>query len=446
MDYRGNSGPFDFSDFETALIRMDLRGKRVTVVGLGRSGLAASNLLIEKGARVSITECLDSQKIKENIRKLKGTVPDIEIGRHTEDLIKGRDLVVISPGVSGQTLPVLWAKKKGIPVVGEIELAFASCPAPIIAISGTNGKTTVSTLVGRIFRKARRRCVVCGNIGNPFSGEVLGISNEDVVILEVSSFQLETIDKFKPKVAVILNLSTDHLDRYADFNEYFRVKCRIFSNQTEVDWAILNKEDAYGLTMAKRTKARVLFFSKNKAAAPPGFDDNQIAALTISSLFALPKDVAIDTCRHFKGIEHRMEQVAEFKGVEFINDSKATNVDSTLWALNSIKKPIILIAGGKDKGSNFTALRERINDSVRAMILLGEAKEKIEETFRDVVKTLAVTSLSEAVRCALRLARPGDCVLLSPMCASFDMFSDYTERGRVFKQAVYDLVHSVHQC
>lgn len=422
---------------------MDLRGKRVTVVGLGRSGLAASNLLIEKGARVSITECLDSQKIRENARSLnKKGIIDIEIGRHTEDSIKGRDLIVISPGVLGHSLPVLWAKKKGIPVVGEIELAFASCCAPIIAISGTNGKTTVSTLVGRIFRRARRRCVVCGNIGNPFAAEVLGISNEDVVILEVSSFQLESIDKFKPKVAVILNLSADHLDRYADFNEYFRAKCRIFSNQTEVDWAILNKEDAYGLTMAKKTKARVLFFSKNEAAAPPGFDDNQVAALTISSLFAVPKDGAIDTCRRFKGIEHRMERVAEFKGVEFINDSKATNVHSTLWALNSIKKPIILIAGGKDKGGNFTALRERINDSVRAVILLGEAKEKIEEAFRDTVKTLAVTSLSEAVRCALRLARSGDCVLLSPMCASFDMFSDYTERGRVFKQTVYGLVHS----
>jgi len=321
---------------------MDLRGKRVTVVGLGRSGLAASNLLAEKGAKVSITECLDSQKIRENARSLnKKGIIDIEIGRHTEDLIKGRDLVVISPGVSGHSLPVLRAKKKGIPVVGEIELAFASCPAPIIAITGTNGKTTVSTLVGRIFRRARRRCVVCGNIGNPFSGEVLGISNEDVVILEVSSFQLESIDKFKPKVAVILNLSADHLDRYADFDEYFTAKCRIFSNQTEVDWAILNKEDAYGLTMAKKTKARILFFSKNEAATPLGFNDNQIAALTISSLFAVPKDIAIDTCRRFKGIEHRMEQVAEFKGVEFINDSKATNVDSTLWALNSIKKPII---------------------------------------------------------------------------------------------------------
>ena len=418
---------------------MDLKGRKVTVVGLGKSGVSACNLLVEVGAQVSITECLDSPKIRENIRSLnQKNITDIEIGRHTESLIAGRDLVVASPGVTTQSLPICWAKKRGILAIGEIELAFAFCPSPIIAITGTNGKTTVSILVGEIFRQAGRKCVVCGNIGNPFTGEVLRLSSGHIVVLEVSSFQLETIDKFKPKVAVILNLSIDHLNRHSGFDEYFTAKCRIFSNQDENDWAVFNEEDPHRLAMAAKTKAKVLYFGKDKYKKYD-FNNNHFAALTISSLFAIPESIAITACRHFRGIEHRMEQVAQIQGVEFVNDSKATNVDSTLWALNSIKKPIVLIAGGRDKGSNFTIAQEQIKDNVRAMVLLGEAKEKIEEAFQDLVRIEAATTLSQAVRDAFCLARPGDCVLLSPMCASFDMFSDYAERGRVFKQAVHSL-------
>lgn len=420
---------------------MDLKGRKVTVVGLGKSGVSACNLLVEVGAQVSITECLDSPKIRENIRSLnQKNITDIEIGRHTEDLIAGRDLVVASPGVATQSLPICWAKKRGILVIGEIELAFAFCPSPIIAITGTNGKTTVSMLLGEIFRQAGRKCVVCGNIGNPFTGEVLRLSSRHIVVLEVSSFQLETIDKFKPRVAVILNLSIDHLNRHSGFDEYFTAKCRIFSNQDENDWAVFNEEDPHRLAMAAKTKAKLLYFGIGKYKKyDANFNNNHFAALTISSLFAIPESIAITACRHFRGIEHRMEQVAQIQGVEFVNDSKATNVDSTLWALNSIKKPIVLIAGGRDKGSNFTIAQEQIKDNVRAMVLLGEAKEKIEEAFQDLVRIEAATTLSQAVRDAFCLARPGDCVLLSPMCASFDMFSDYAERGRVFKQAVHSL-------
>jgi UDP-N-acetylmuramoylalanine--D-glutamate ligase len=423
---------------------MDLRGKKVTVVGLGRSGMAACELLLEKGAQVSITDCMDNRAVRENAGRIrdKRNVIDIETGRHTEGLIDGRDLVVVSPGVPGDCLPIARAGEKGISVIGELELAFAFCPAPIIAITGTNGKTTVTTLVGEIFRQAGRRAVVCGNIGVPFSSEVKGLKDKDVVVLEVSSFQLETIDKFRPRVAVMLNLSVDHLDRYRGLNEYFSAKCRLFSNQGGEDWAVFSKEDRYTPAFAAKTKARVVYFSKreNSGGKREGLNSNHLAALTISSLFAVPQDTAVQACRNFKGIEHRLEDVAERDGIQFINDSKATNVSSTLWALNSIRKPIILIAGGLDKGSKFASIREKVKNKVRAMVLFGQAAEKIRDAIGDSVLIKTVTSLEDAVGEAFGLARPGDCVLLSPMCASFDMFRDYAQRGRVFKQAVNDLI------
>ncbi|MBL7084853.1 MAG: UDP-N-acetylmuramoyl-L-alanine--D-glutamate ligase [Candidatus Omnitrophica bacterium] len=422
---------------------MNLQGKKVTVVGIGKSGVAACNLLLKKRARVSITDCLDNQRIRENILRLKDkkNIVNIEIGNHSEDLVKGQDLVVTSPGVSLNAPPILWARKKGIPVIGEIELAFAFCSAPIIAITGTNGKTTVSALVGEIFRAVTRKYIVCGNIGTPFSAEVERITNEHIVVLEVSSFQLETVDRFKPKVAAILNLTVDHLDRHANFNEYLIAKSRIFSNQNEEDWTLLNEEDPHALALAAKTRAKVLYFSKTKNVDPAlkQFNNNHFAALAISSIFAVPKEAAINTCRYFQGIEHRLEKVRQIREVEFINDSKATNVDSTLWALDSIKRPVILIAGGRDKGSDFAVGREKMKNRVRAMVLLGEAKEKIEDAFGEVVLTKKAETLAEAVRDAFALSRPGDCILFSPMCASFDMFKDYAERGRVFKKAVDNL-------
>lgn len=424
---------------------MDLEGKKVTVVGLGKSGIAACNLLVGKGAKVSVSDCSDSQLIQEYLHSLdKKHIVDIEIGRHTEALIEGQDLVVTSPGVPFNSLPLRWARAKGISVIAEIELAFAFCPAPIVAITGTNGKTTVSTLVGQIFRDAGRKCVICGNIGNPFSGELPGLTREHTVVLEVSSFQLETIDKFKPHVAVILNITNDHLDRHANFDEYFSAKCRIFSNQDQGDWAVLNEESRQRFSMSEKTKARVLYFSKDSdnSSGFGNFNSNHCAALAISSLFSIPKELAFNTCRNFKGIEHRLEEVAEIKGVKFINDSKATNVDSTLWALNTITKPIILIAGGRDKGSNFAIAAEKIKERVKAAILFGEAKEKIKEACAGLVSAKLTANLEEATREAFYLARAGDCVLFSPMCASFDMFSSYAQRGRVFKQIVQGLRQS----
>jgi UDP-N-acetylmuramoylalanine--D-glutamate ligase len=420
---------------------MDLKGKKVTVVGLGRSGLAAVRLLLEKGARVSITDCQQTQQIQETARRLEHNTGIIEIqtGRHTEDLIAGRDLIVLSPGIPLDAEVVIWARKRAIPFIGEIELAFRFCPCPIIAITGTNGKTTVTTLLGEIFKDAGRKCVVCGNIGTAFSTEVLDLTQEHTVILEISSFQLESIDRFRPKAAVILNLSIDHLDRYASFEQYLEAKSRIFFNQRQDDWILLNGRDPHLRRLAVQTDAEVVYFSNNKDG-PDDFNENQKAALAVSSLFAIPKELAVETCRGFKGIAHRLESLGEIGAVEFINDSKATNVDSTLWALNMINKPIILIAGGRDKGSDFSLLREKLKGKVRALVILGEAKEKIKKAFSGLVKIKTASTLSQAAEQAYALSRPGDCVLLSPMCASFDMFRDYAQRGEVFKQVIKDLV------
>ena len=423
---------------------MELRDKKVTVVGLARSGVAATELLLDKGAKVSITDCRISPQVKQEAKSLKGrrNIVHVEIGKHSRALISGQDLIVVSPGVSLDAAPILWAKQAGITVIGEIELAFAFCPSPIIAITGTNGKTTVTTLLGEIFRAAARQCVICGNIGNPFSAQVLGLKSSDTVILEISSFQLETIDRFRPKLAAILNLTIDHLDRHADIQQYLAAKARIFSNQTKTDWALLNAEDPYRDQFSARTDARVVYFpQKNKDRTKlNGLNNNHFAALAISSLFTIPVGIALPVCKRFKGIAHRLEQLGQIRGVEFINDSKATNVDSTLWALEAIKKPIILIAGGRDKGSDYSLVKNKVKENVRAAVLLGEAGPKIKREFKDLIPTYAVKSLEQGLKQAVAVSHPGDCVLLSPMCSSFDMFKDYTERGRLFKAAVRRLV------
>lgn len=419
---------------------MNLKNKKVTVVGLARSGVSAAKLLLDRGAKVSITDSSDAQKIRENLALLnnaKNTV-EAELGEHTERFIQGQDLVVISPGVPLDSKPIVWARENKIPVISEIELAYWFCPAEIIAITGTNGKTTVATLVGEIFREAKRKYVVCGNIGTPFSAEIPKLTKEHVVVLEVSSFQLETIDKFKPKLAAILNLSIDHLDRYADIKEYAKAKTLVFKNQTKDDWSLLNSNDPYIDFFTASTKARIAYFSKSSNGVFK-LDANELAAVVISSLFSVPEELAINACRRFKGVEHRLEEVAKINRIKFVNDSKSTNVDSTLWALDAVKEPIILIAGGRDKGSDFNVIRDKLKANVRAIVLLGEAQKKIENSLKGLVVIKRTADLSQAVNKAFSLARPGDCVLFSPMCASFDMFNDYTERGKVFKQAVKSL-------
>ena len=413
------------------------KNKKVTVVGLARSGMAAARLLKQLGAHVSLTEKNDSAQLQDSARTLKEEGMDVELGGHSRSFIEGRDFLVISPGVPLDAEPVAWARELGIEVLSEIELASSVCPAPIIAITGTNGKTTTTTLVSEVIKQAGFKAHCLGNIGTPFSQSVLNIKKEDFVSLEVSSFQLEMIKEFHPKIAVILNLTPDHLDRYRDIQEYLEAKKRIYMNQGPQDWLILNYGDEVLRRMALEARPKVLFFNKDKSEGE--FDQNQLAVLAVAKALSMDRGVCLEVFKNFKGVEHRMEFVKELKGIEFINDSKSTNIDSTIWALRNIKKPAVLIAGGRDKGSNFRSMNDLIKDKVKFAVLVGEASEKIARAWEGVLPFQQVKTFKEAVALAYRKAHVGDCVLFSPMCKSFDMFTDYEHRGRTFKEFVNKL-------
>jgi UDP-N-acetylmuramoylalanine--D-glutamate ligase len=308
------------------------------------------------------------------------------------------------------------------------------CPATIIAVTGSNGKTTVATLIGKLLEAAGKKVFTCGNIGRPFCGELQKLKEGDLVCLEVSSFQLETIDKFKPKVAVILNFSPNHLDRHKDMQEYLEAKKRIFKNQDKTDYLVLNENDPVVKGLAQEARAEVTYFKEKD-----GLNPNEAAALTVGSLFGVDKKTCRDVFANFKGVEHRLEQVAEIKSVEFINDSKSTTVEATAWALKTLPRPVILIAGGRDKNLDYRAILDLAVKKAKEIILIGEAKDKIRAALKGHPAIAEASSLEEAVNVAFRRARPGDCVLLSPMCASFDMFADFEDRGRVFKQIVRNI-------
>jgi UDP-N-acetylmuramoylalanine--D-glutamate ligase len=410
------------------------KNKKVIIVGLARSGLACANLLCGLGARVSVTENKDNAQTRKLAGQLESGQIKVELGKHSEEFIRGNDLMVISPGVEVKALPVIWAEKYAIPIISEIEAGWILCPATVIAVTGSNGKTTVTTLIGQILQASGKKVFVCGNIGTPFTGELPKMKDGDFVALEISSFQLETIRTFKPKIALILNLTSNHFDRYKNMKEYAAAKKRIYLNQDQNDYLVLNYNDPMLKRLAKKAKAKVEFFSEDKELNP-----NQAAVLTVGSILDIDKKLCMEIFADFKGIEHRMEFVAEKNGVKFINDSKATTVESAIWALKNISQPIIWLAGGKDKGINYRAIADLARVKVKKAILIGEAKEKIKVVFKGILSVAEAASLEEAVKNAYTSARAGDCVLLSPMCSSYDMFSDYEERGRVFKKAVQGL-------
>lgn len=413
------------------------KNKKVTVVGLARSGLAAARLLKTLGAQVRVTEKNQSLALLQAAEALKKEDISVEVGKHSRSFVDGSDLVVVSPGVSDEAEPCCWAQDLRIEIISEIELAASVCAAPIIAITGTNGKTTTTTLVGEIIKASGRKCFVLGNIGQPFSQYVSYVKPEDFISLEVSSFQLEAIKQFHPKVAVILNLTPDHLDRYRSMEEYLAAKKRIFMNQGEDDWLILNHKDEVLFKIAPEAKSQVLYF--NKSAAEGDFNPNELAVLAVAQVLQIERKIVLDVFKNFKGVEHRMEFVREFNGIEFVNDSKATNIDSTIWALTNIKKPAILIAGGRDKGSNFSSIASLVKEKIEHVVLVGEAAERIEAAWHGIVPMTVVQTFSEAVKFAAEKASWGGMVLFSPMCKSFDMFTDYEHRGRTFKQLVNQL-------
>ncbi len=444
-------------------------GKKVAIVGMARSGLALAKLLRSYGARIFVSEVKAESQLSKEIGILEESGVVWECGGHTEKVVTDRDYIVVSPGVP-DNIPILKkARSLNLPVFSEIEVASWMCQAKIVGISGSNGKTTTTTLVGEILKKAGLKAEVAGNVGTAFSSVADSLSEEGIAVLELSSFQLERISEFKPHIAAILNLSPDHLDRYPNFEAYISAKLRIFENQDHEDYAVLNADDTLTEKIRKNLSSKVMLFSTKKEleqgayvknghlvvkldrketeispAAEIGIKgphnlSNATCATLIAALLKVKPEVIAQTLREFKGVEHRLEEVATVRGVRFINDSKATNVDSVWYALQSVPAPIVLIAGGKDKGSSYRPLSALVKERVKMLILIGQAAGKIRAEIGSLTKTIDALTLEEAVELAFRNAQPGDTVLLSPACASFDMFENFEHRGRVFKQKILEL-------
>lgn len=440
---------------------MELKGKKVLVVGMGRAGLAAAKLLKDRGARVTINDRKGKEELREAFKELEGRGIRIETGGHPLELLEDMELIVVSPGVS-PNIPLLErAKERKIPIIDELELASSFLKIPIIAVTGTNGKTTTTTLIGEILKEEGKRVAVAGNIGHPLSS-CIG-EDYELIVSEVSSFQLERIKTFHPLISIMLNIAPDHLDRYQDMDEYIEAKKRIFMNQRKDDFAILNRDDPHCRTLS--TEAKKIFFSQEELEEGVYLKEGKVMArlsgrlqkiicseeIGIKGLHNLENVLAVTAAclilrvkvesirkvlKEFKGIPHRMEFVREIEGVRFVNDSKATNVSAVMKSLASFKEPIILIAGGRDKGLDYSPLRPLVEERVKVLILLGEAKEKIARALSPYKRIKTTEDMKEAVAMAFELAKEGDCVLLSPACSSYDMFRDFEERGEVFKEAV----------
>jgi len=417
----------------------NLKDKKVTIIGAARSGVAVANVVLRLGGFAKISENKQLEEFSAQLKELSD--PDhvsIEAAGHTKTFIQDSDFVVLSPGVRPDAVPVLWARENHIEVMGEVEFAFRLCPCPVVAITGSNGKTTTSTVIAEILKGAGRQVCLCGNIGSPFSKHVLDLKPTDTVVLEISSFQLESTIDFKPYVAVWTNFSQNHLDRHKDLQEYFQAKCKVLANQDTNDFVVLNFLDPEHRKMAGRLKAKVLFF--NTPDKPSAVDNpNYLAAMQAAKALGISEDICFKTFSGIKGVEHRLEFIRDLNGVDFINDSKSTTVEAGRWALERTLKPMVMICGGLDKHLDYSPLRSLVGKKVKHMIAIGQAREIMRSTFGDVVAVDTFTSLEEAVKAARGIARSGECVLLSPMCASFDMFKDYEHRGRCFKEIVNNL-------
>lgn len=420
---------------------MQLANKKVTTIGARRSGVAVANLVLSKGGIPKISDSGTREASAADLQNL--SAPEqvaTEWGGHTRAFVEDSDLIILSPGVRLDAEPVQWARAKNIPVWGEIELAWQFCTKPVIAVTGSNGKTTVVNLITKILEAGGLRPCLCGNVGSPFSGQVLQLDDKDFVVLEISSFQLESIQKFCPHIAVFLNFSQNHLDRHKDLTEYFDAKKKIFLNQSGKDYAVLNQQNEMIKALAPELKAKVVFFNAPDVLKETGLTNpNQQAVFAVGQILGISGDVCRRVFSEFKGVEHRLEWVRSVNGIEFINDSKATTAEASRWAMQSFDRPIVMICGGRDKNIDFSVLREVVKTKVKRMIVIGEAREKIRRTFSDVVDLEECGSLKEAVQKAQQSAALGESVVFSPMCASFDMFANFEERGRVFKQIVWEL-------
>jgi UDP-N-acetylmuramoylalanine--D-glutamate ligase len=448
---------------------MDVAGLSVVVVGLARSGTAAARLLARRGARVLATDRKPAEQLPAEALNLTGEGVRLELGGHRGTSLTGTSLVVVSPGVPWDLPELEAARRRGVPVIAELELGWRLLRGSAAAVTGTKGKSTTTAGLGAMLREAGRDARVGGNIGAPLSGLLDGATDETVFVLEVSSFQLEGTETFRPAVAVFLNVSADHLDRHPSFDDYLRAKGRIFRNQTEADWAVVNADDPVVLELARGGRARRLPF--HVSAAPSGAGDaaffeagearlrldgrseslfrvaevrlpgahlagDLLAAAAAARLLGAPPAAIARAVGAFTGVEHVLERVAEIGGVTFYNDSKATNVDAARKSLEAFAGKVVAVMGGRYKGGDFADLKDVVADRVRAILAIGEARDRIAGALGDVTPVTACASLREAVTRAHAVAEPGDAVVLAPGCSSFDMFQDYAERGRAFKDEV----------
>lgn len=447
----------------------DLRDMPVTVIGAARSGVGVAKLLASMGARVFVSDSGDPVKMKQYTDELERFTIPYETGRHSEQAYDA-ELIVISPGVPSDAPVVLEAKKRRITVVSELEVASWYCRVPIIAVTGTNGKTTTTTLIGRMLHDAGRLHIVAGNIGDAFSNHAAQLNSNSVAVVEVSSFQLDHVDRFKPKVSVILNITPDHLNRYGNsIDHYVSSKGRIFMNQDRDDVLIYNADDPVVAELVKKGKARLFGFSTEKMLDEGAYLENESLVLNIGgtkqiivrrdemvlpglhnvanalsaalavSIFGVQPDTLRQTLTTFRGVEHRLEFVRDINGVGFVNDSKATNVESTWHALRSFNNPLVLILGGRDKGNDYTRIDDLVKENVKAIVAIGESADKVEAHYKHMLKVVRGDSMNDAVDQSLRLAGSGDTVLLSPACASFDWYDSFESRGKVFKDCVHKI-------
>ena len=441
----------------------DVHRKRVVVVGGGRSGRAATELLVSKGAQVVLS---DTGQALDGADELRARGIEVDLGPHRADRFAAADLIVVSPGVPFDQDTLLAARAVGVPVIGEIELASRWLSGRVIAITGTKGKSTTTTLAARMLTEAGFDVTAGGNLGTALSAQVAESRPSSLHVVEVSSFQLEATDTFRPWIAVLLNLAHDHLDRHGSFEAYGRAKARVFANQTPADWAVVNADDPAALELARNARARRFDFGVQTPVTPgvtvdggqivrrgptgatpllpvtsvrlPGRHllSDVLAAAAVGTLAGVPPAAMRRAVEGFNGLEHALERVAEIDGIRFVNDSKATNVISARRAIESFDRGVVAIMGGRFKGGDLADLREAVAQRATAVVAIGEATPLIHAALEGVTPIHDAASMSDAVRQAFALARPRGVVLLAPACASFDMFRDYAERGRAFKDEV----------
>lgn len=446
-----------------------LRGARVLVVGAMRSGLALTDFLLTQGAEVTLTDLKAASDLPKAIDELRARGARLELGGHDASSFSRADLVVVSPGVPLSSPPLAAARREGVRVVAEVELASWYLSGTLIGITGSNGKSTTTSLCGHILEQAGLKATACGNLGTPLTSMVADDAPDRTYVVELSSFQLEGIETFRPRIAALLNLSPDHQDRYPDNRSYYDAKARIFMNQSAEDHAILNHDDAQVQALAGRLAARRHGFSRAAEVEDGAFvrngdivlrrdgresvvmplrdlplfgahnQENVMVSLLVADLCGVPQATAARAVRSFAGLPHRLEKVRERLGVAWFNDSKATNVGAAVQSLRSFPEGVVLILGGKDKGGDFASMTPLIRARVTRLILMGQARESIARQLGPVAPTTLVTTMAEAVEAAARLAQRGEVVLLAPACASFDQYSGFEERGEDFRRLVLAL-------